>query len=163
MRRTSLLALGVLLCAAACTGSPAAKPTAAPAPSSAPASAAVTPGCHADSVTSTGMGLEIRGVGQGATLYGLLMPISPLPVRTGQELKIVWRMTGSGPLRLSYTGPHGERGTLAWGPEPHGGSNYDRPGEEWGAGYTFPTAGCWRLHAERTSGSADAWLPVRAR
>ena len=30
------------------------------------------------------------------------------------------------------------------------------------AGYRFPHAGCYRLTARRTVGSAEAWLRVRA-
>jgi hypothetical protein len=87
----------------------------------------------------------------------------PLPIRTGEQVKIVWRMTGSGPLQLSAISPHGKAVPLKWGPEAHGGSNYDRPGDEWGAGYQFTTAGCWHLHAQRTIGSADLWLRVDRR
>jgi len=110
--------------------------------------------------TTTSTAFELQGVGQGVTLYGQIMLTHVPPVTTRDEAKIVWRMTGSGPLRLSTVGPGGVVGKLAWGPEAHGGSNYDRPGDEWGAGYRFPAAGCWRLHAERTVGSADAWLLV---
>ncbi len=56
--------------------------------------------------------------------------------------------------------PRGNGGSTPVGPEAHGGSNYDRPGDEWGAGYLFTTAGCWHLHAQRTTGSADVWLEV---
>jgi hypothetical protein len=106
--------------------------------------------------------MEVRGAGRGATLYGLLMSTKPLPIRSGEQVKVVWRMTGSGPLRLTATNPHGRRVLLQWGPESHGGSNYHRPGEEWGAGYRFGTAGCWHLQARRTNGVADVWLRVTA-
>jgi hypothetical protein len=49
------------------------------------------------------------------------------------------------------------------GPEITGrGSNYHRPGDEWGSGYRFLRPGCYRLTARRTVGSAEAWLRVRA-
>jgi hypothetical protein len=128
-------------------------------PSQGPTAAA---GCSpASPIRTGGMGPEVQGNGQGATLYGLIMLATPLPIRTGQEVKIVWRMTGSGPLRLSATSPQGRAVALRWGPEPHGGSNYERPGEEWGAGYLFGSAGCWHLRAQRTQGSADVWLRVQ--
>ena len=47
------------------------------------------------------------------------------------------------------------------GPE-HGGSTYRRPGDEWGSGYRFAKAGCYRLTARRTVGRADVWLRIRA-
>jgi hypothetical protein len=122
------------------------------------------PGCRPPSpIAAGGMGAEVQGTGHGATLYGLIQSAAPLPVRTGQQVKIVWRMTGSGPLRLSATSPQGKPAALQWGPEIHGGSNYDRPGHEWGAGYLFPTAGCWHLHAQRSNASADVWLRVATR
>jgi hypothetical protein len=167
--RIRLAALCLVMGAASCTAGPDASgapgaerraPAGAATSSTAASTAPVAAGCGSGAVTNSAAGPELRGTGTGVTLYGLLMPTAPLPVRAGDEVKIVWRMTGSGPLRLSFTGPRGQVGTLQWGPEPHGGSTYDRPGEEWGAGYRFPVAGCWRLHAERTTGSADAWLPV---
>jgi hypothetical protein len=109
-------------------------------------------------------GPEVRGTGHGAQLWGLVMvrPRSPL-IRAGDDVKIVWRMTGTGGLRLSAIDPHGHSRGLAWGPEEHGGSTYDRPGHEWGAGYHFDRPGCWTLHAIRGTGSADVWLKVAPR
>jgi hypothetical protein len=49
---------------------------------------------------------------------------------------------------------------VQWGPDWHLSSSFHRPGEEWGAGYRFASAGCWRLHAQRATGTADAWLYV---
>jgi hypothetical protein len=106
-------------------------------------------------------GPEVQGDGTGATLYGLIMTASPVPIKTDEQVKIVWRMTGSGPLQLSIISPQGKPMPLQWGPEAHGSSNYDRPGSEWGAGYLFTEPGCWHLHAQRTVGAADVWLRVR--
>jgi hypothetical protein len=106
-------------------------------------------------------GPEVTGTGHGATLFGLLMATTPPPVRVG-TVKIVWRMTGSGPLRLSVTDPRGRPARLIFGPQLHSGSSYARPGQEWGAGYLFTVAGCWHLHAQRTRGSADVFLQVAA-
>lgn len=105
-------------------------------------------------------GPEVQGSGQDATFYGLIMTSKPMPIRAGENVKVVWRMTGSGPIRLSVIDPEGTPADLQWGPDFHGASNYQRPGEEWGAGYVFTTPGCWRLHAQRTTGSADVWLQV---
>jgi hypothetical protein len=84
------------------------------------------------------------------------------PMVAGDDVsKIVWRMTGSGPLRAAEYDPDGRRVRLAWGPEPHGGSTYHRPGDEWGVGYRFREAGCYRLTFTRTTGSAEVWLRIR--
>ena len=106
-------------------------------------------------------GPEITGRGRGAQLHGLIM-VPHFPISAGRRsVKIVWRMTGSGPLKLAAYDAHGRKVPLAW-IEPHGGSNYRRPGDEWGSGYRFPHPGCYRLTARRTVGSAEAWLRVRA-
>jgi hypothetical protein len=95
-------------------------------------------------------------------LWGWLMPTGPLPLRAGQDVKIVWRMTGTGDLRLTAWGPDGKARPLQWGPEKHSGSNFTKPGDEWGAGYHLAKPGCWRLHAARANGSADVWIRVAA-
>jgi hypothetical protein len=107
---------------------------------------------------------EIQGTSRNAQLWGLLMPqLGYPPLRAGQDLKIVWRMTGSGDIRLSVTGPDGEPRRLVFGPDLHGGSTYTRPGEEWGAGYRLTEPGCWHLRAVRGSSVADVWLAVSHR
>ena len=110
------------------------------------------------------VGWEVQGTPRRADtqLWGWLMSTDPLPPRVGHELKIVWRMTGSGPLHLTARGPDGVSHSPRWGPEAHTGSNYDRPGDEWGAGYVFGKPGCWQLNATRGSDSADVWLTVSA-
>jgi hypothetical protein len=65
-------------------------------------------------------------------------------------------------LKLAAYDAGGRRRRLAWGPEEHGGSNYRRPGGEWGSDYRFPHPGCYRLTARRTVGSVEAWPRVRA-
>jgi hypothetical protein len=157
-----------------CSGGP--KPHPAPASPAGPAGA-VGPdgraGCappspigYTPSVSGQGPGLpEVRGTGHGAQLWGLIMgtPHEPPLIRAGDDVKIVWRMTGTGDIGLSVTGPGGRRGRLSWGPELHGGSSYHRPGDEWGAGYHFDRPGCWQLHATRTTATADVWISVAAR
>ena len=82
------------------------------------------------------------------------------PVRAKQEVKIVWRITGSGELHLTSVAPDGRTHPLQWGPDEHLSSSYQRPGQEWGAGYLFTQSGCWDLHATRGDATADAWLIV---
>ena len=171
------LALGCL--ASACSSSPpvtssapAASPPSATSPSSSTSNSTVAlsteldgeppgaAGCRpASPVASAGLP-EVRGTAGTAQLYGLLFLEQPLPVRVGDELKVVWRMTGTGPLAATATAPDGSAAPLAWGPEPHGGSSYDRPGDEWGVGYRFTQPGCWRLSFTRADSAGDVWLQV---
>jgi hypothetical protein len=51
---------------------------------------------------------------------------------------------------------------LVFGPERHSASSYHRPGDEWGTGFRFETAGCWHIHLARTDTSGDVWLEVAA-
>jgi hypothetical protein len=100
---------------------------------------------------------EMQGVGRGATLFGLFF--SP-EATTGQQIKVVWRMTGDGDLSMVATGPGGRTLRPVWGPEPHSASSYHRPGDEWGTGWTFPAKGCWTIEATRRTGSAKIGLRV---
>src|SRR5260370_426041 len=72
-------------------------------------------------------------------------------------------MTGRGVPQMVAFGPDGTRHQLAWGPAFHLGSNWDKPGDEWGAGYVFTVPGCWDLRAVRGQARADVWLLVAAR
>jgi hypothetical protein len=83
-----------------------------------------------------------------------------IPLRSGTEVKIVFRMTGAGPLRVALTAPDGRDVPLAWGPEAHAGSSYTRPGDEWGTGYVFDAPGCWQLRLDRDTNAGDVWLQV---
>jgi hypothetical protein len=41
-------------------------------------------------------------------------------------------------------------------------SSWDKPGDEWGAGYVFTEPGCWDLRAIRGHATADVWIRVVA-
>jgi len=69
-------------------------------------------------------------------------------------------MTGTGTLTLMGKGPNGHLVKPDWGPEGHGGSNWDRPGDEWGSGFTFPVAGCWDIRATRADIAGDVYIIV---
>jgi hypothetical protein len=71
-------------------------------------------------------------------------------------------MTGDGPLRVRFSGPDGKRKPLVFGPTAHGtASSYQRPGEEWGTGFRFPTSGCWHIRLTRSDNVGDVWFDVR--
>jgi hypothetical protein len=109
---------------------------------------------------AAGIGIpEVQGTATtGTELWALLF--NPVPIPAREDVKIVWKMTGSGDFHLVVQGPHGIRIRPLFGPEVHGGSNWQRPGAEWGTGYNFPVTGCWDFHATRDSGSGDVWLLV---
>ncbi|WP_422773250.1 hypothetical protein ACN28C_10180 [Plantactinospora sp. WMMC1484] len=97
---------------------------------------------------------EVQGVANaGNSLWGLLFPRGGPELRAGRDEKIVWRMTGSGSFHIRATGPDGATVEPVWGPTAHGGSSWSRPGDEWGTGWNFPTAGCWTVRASRSGGA----------
>jgi hypothetical protein len=77
----------------------------------------------------------------------------------GKEIKIVFGMTAfHSPFRA--VGPGGSIRVPVWGPSFHSGSNWDRqPGAEWGAGFVFPAAGCWRI---QVGSRGDLWFLIRS-
>jgi hypothetical protein len=101
---------------------------------------------------------EVRGVTTRGKLWALLF-YRP-PAAAGTTEKIVVRITGKGPIHLVGIGPAGQTIQPAWGPERHGGSNWNRPGGEWGTGWRFPAVGCWHIHAKRSGASGNVWLEV---
>lgn len=144
--------IGVAVACASCSGTSSDRSTATPPSADGQA-------CDRTPIQTSGVP-EVQGIGRDATIYGLLFPTHPGPIRSGDELKIVWRMTGQGDLSVSYFAPDGRPGVLTFGPEPHGGSSYQRPGDEWGTGFSFDAAGCWRIHLERPVGSGDVWIAI---
>jgi hypothetical protein len=165
--RSSALLLVLLL--TACTGGAHAPQARTTAPNSAGSPTVIStslgsPGCRPPSPISRGNGFpEVQGTSDRIQMWGLIMANGPdNPLRVNEEVKIVWRITGSGPLHLTMLDPGGRAHQLLWGPDPHLSSDYDRPGEEWGAGYRFTEPGCWTLRATRGAASADVWLEIAA-
>lgn len=107
---------------------------------------------------STSMGIEVRGTGRDAHLWALVQ--ASFPIRASHTAKIVWRMTGHGPFHIAA---ENARGTLIHptsGPEAHLGSSWNRPGAEWGTVFTFPSPGCWEVHATRGKATGAIWFHV---
>ena len=119
------------------------------------------PGCHPPSPV---VGGEVQATGAGsATAYGQLQVEDPSNLTIGEPIKLVLRMTGSGSLSADLTSPHGSTRQLDWGPEAHPSSNYDRPGDEWGLGFSFDAPGCWALNLNRDGGGhATVWMIAHA-
>ncbi len=103
---------------------------------------------------------EVHGRSRNGSLWGLALGPGHVPPRVGEELKIVWRMTGKGKLHVAFTAPDGRRRPLVFGPEPHARSTYRRPGDEWGTGFRFTARGCWHIHMARDDTSGDVWIDV---
>lgn len=101
--------------------------------------------------------IEIHGTGYAAELWALTEPLI-----AQRDVKIVWRMTGTGTLRLVAVDTRGARVEPRERPSPHGGSTWDRPGDEWGTIFFFPSPGCWTIEAQRDSGSGRLVVEVAA-
>jgi len=69
-------------------------------------------------------------------------------------------MTGSGDMQIMAQGPDGKSVRPDWLTF-HTGSNWPRPGAEWGTGFTLPVAGCWDFHVHRDDAVGDVWLVVK--
>ena len=119
--------------------------------------AAATPGAAKCSPPSPIIGNEFRGTSGNGRLSGLIFATQS-SMHLGDDIKLVVRMTGSGPLAITATAPDGTSMTLR--PTPHTGSSFDRPGDEWDTGITYQQAGCWQIHFERSDSSADVWFQV---
>src|SRR5215468_9702872 len=73
---------------------PPAAVTSATAVPRAPPPVEVASACPPSAALGSAVGLpERQGIGRGATLWALFFPTEPT-LTTGQELKVVWRMTG---------------------------------------------------------------------
>jgi hypothetical protein len=99
----------------------------------------------------------VEGKAPGGQLWALIF--NGWPMHTGKQNKIVWRITGSGNFGLISYGPNG-RVVHPTDVIYHDSSSWNRPGDEWGSLFTFPTAGCWDIHATRDKLVGDVWVIV---
>ena len=83
-----------------------------------------------------------------------------LPATVGQDVKVIWRVTGKGPLRVMFRDPSGDRHPLEWGPDEHSASSFVHPGREWGTGFSFDAPGCWTVRVARTGTVATVGVRV---
>src|SRR5215469_2159524 len=102
-------------------------------------------------IDNSSSGPEVQGTATNAELWGLLESDPGIPPLTETEVKIVWRMTGSGNFTIVAVGPDGMKLPPSQGPSEHLASSWSRPGDEGGTVFTFPMAGCWDLHATRAN------------
>ena len=103
--------------------------------------------------------LEIQGIMKSdGEMWALLFFET---AHTNEDEKIVWRITGTG-QEFHAQAQNGD-GTIilpVWGPEYHGGSNWERPGSEWGTGFNFPEPGCWTITITRGTTMGEIALDV---
>lgn len=98
---------------------------------------------------------EVKGSHLWALVFG------PVPIKSRTDTKIVWRMGGRGLFNIGAKSTTGKSAQLTFGPEPHGGSSWYVPNtDEWGTGFIFPSADCWRVHAWRDGTSGDVFFQV---
>jgi hypothetical protein len=136
----------LLAALAACT------PQAAPAARSAAPATAQTPTTQAEDLP----GHEVRAESASLEIWALLY-VAP-PWTAGQEVKVVWRSTGVGDFSVVAVGPKEQRVDPLSGPTEHFGSNWARPGQEWGTFFRLDEPGEWELRVER--GPDTASLPI---
>jgi hypothetical protein len=168
MSRLIPAASGVVALVAAVTlASCAAQPDPAPSPlTSATESDLGVLGAAGCEPPSPSLGEVVQATGSdGITAFGLLFGAAADAIAgDGSTVKMAVRMTGDGELTVRLIRPDGSEQPLAWGPERHGGSNFDRPGDEWGIGFAPDEPGCWQIAFERGDADrADFWFDVRER
>jgi hypothetical protein len=116
------------------------------------------PGC-APAATFRRDGMqEIGTTSSRGSLWALFF--NPVPPSVGEDIKVVWRMTGSGVFTFRISDAAGRTVPALWGPESHSGSTWVHPGDEVGTGFNFPHVGCWDIHIDRSDASGDLWLEV---
>ena len=115
-RRALFVALLSLPTGCSTAGQRSTQPSPASTSAATSTTATAAPRCHpASPITLWWSFLPMaQGTGHGATLWGLLMFPHPLPARVGDQEKIVWRMTGTGPLTLTAIDPAGMNHQPAW-------------------------------------------------
>ena len=98
---------------------------------------------------------EVKGSRLWALVFG------PVPIKARTDTKIVWRMGGSGTFDIGAKTTNGTSAELTFGPELHTSSDWNISNtDQWGTGFIFPTAGCWRVHASRGAATGDVYLLI---
>lgn len=103
---------------------------------------------------------ETMATSDSIEAWGLLWQTPPLTI--DQEIKMVWRATGSGEIQIRAISEEGDVIEPTWGPDLHADSNFDRPGDEYGSAFVFPSPGCWEIEITRGNDSAHVWVRATA-
>jgi len=159
----SLMLLLLVACSTS-TQAPALSVTIGPSPASSPIlsppSQLGAPACHPPSpldVSNTGY-QEALGTTGGTTLWVLFEGGIP---SARSDAKLIWRLGPrfQEPLRFVGLGPQGQN-QLPLFVSAHEGSNWNRPGDEWGTGFHFPVAGCWDMRVTGRKDVGDVWIVI---
>lgn len=114
-------------------------------------------------LTAQDGGLEIPAISEGGTVWALIegpavTQRNPPKVVAERPVKVIWRVTGSGDITVVAVDQSGVSLTLD--SQRHSGSDWNRPGDQWGSSITFPHPGCWQLVATRGPVRGTVWLVV---
>lgn len=111
--------------------------------------------CRPPSPQTTSSLAEVKGTRLWALVFGAM------PLKAATNTKIVWRMSGHGAFQIAAKTTDGTGASMSFGPEPHQSSTWNVPNtDEWGTGFIFPKAGCWRVHAYRDDLAGDVYFLV---
>jgi hypothetical protein len=162
--RASAFVVAVVVCFACTSSSTAVKGVRSPSPSNAGYLGSIgTAGCK-PAATFHFLGGGTSGFPEAGvdTSRGSLWALffNPVPPPANQEIKVVWRMTGAGDFTFKVSDKDGKTVPLVWGPDGHGSSSWNHPGNEVGTGFKFPHSGCWQIHVAKPAVDADLWLEV---
>lgn len=116
-------------------------------------------GAEGCSPASPSDGRDIFGTSAGAEFWAL--PFWRADAAVGKDVKTVFKLTSHVPTVFYAVSPGGRHLEPDWF-QVHGGSTWERPGFEWGAGFTFDEPGCWRIHAGAFPAQGDLWLVVNS-
>jgi hypothetical protein len=101
---------------------------------------------------------EIQGAAEPrATLWARVDTGTPVPADV--EAHFTWRIPGSSQLRLVALGPDGAQ-VEPTAVMPTSAPAWTRPGDAWTSTFRLPSAGCWRISAQRGQVHGDVWFEV---
>ena len=104
----------------------------------------------------SGSGRLVEGLATSKEIEAWALVWERPPLRAGEKIKMVWRVTGEGEFTIRAVQGDQEAELLwAFGPRE---SNFYRPGEEWGTVFVFPSAGCWDIEITRATSVAHFWI-----
>jgi hypothetical protein len=161
--RAAALVIAVVVTFACTSSSTAGKSVSSPSPSGGYLGSIGTAGCK-PAATFHNLGGGATGFPEAGMDYSRggiwALFFDAVPPRANQEIKVVWRMTGAGDFTFQVSDMDGKTVPLVWGPEGHGSSSWNHPGNEVGTGFKFPHSGCWQIHVAKPAVDADLWLEV---
>jgi hypothetical protein len=161
--RAAALVIAVVVTFACTSSSTAGKSVSSPSPSGGYLGSIGTAGCK-PAATFHNLGGGATGFPEAGMDYSRggiwALFFDAVPPRANQEIKVVWRMTGAGDFTFQVSDMDGKTVPLVWGPEGHGSSSWNHPGNEVGTGFKFPHSGCWQIHVAKPALDADLWLEV---